>query len=135
MAAAPRPIVPKLMPTRPKYLNLTQIRLPLPGVISIMHRVSGAALFLALPLGLYWLQQSVTSPEGYNAVRSAFSHALVKMIVIALLWGFFHHLCAGIRHLLLDLDIGTELPAARLSSVVVLVVGIALTVVAAALVW
>lgn len=112
-----------------------QIRLPLPGLISIMHRVSGAVLFLALPLLLYWLQQSLTSSDAFNTLKTTFSSGFVKLVVIGLLWGYFHHLGAGIRHLLLDLDIGTELAAARLSSWLVLVIGIALTIIAAALVW
>ena len=124
-----------LMPTRPKYLNLVQIRMPLPAVVSIMHRVSGAALFLALPLLLYWLQQSLTSEEAFSALKTTFGNGFVKLVVIGLLWGFLHHLLAGIRHLLLDLDIGTELPAARASSALVIGISIALTVMAGAMLW
>src|SRR3954470_22888383 len=100
------------MPDRPKYLNLLQIRLPIPGVISIMHRVSGAVLFFAVPLLLYWLQQSLASPETFAALQATFANVFVKIIIIALLWGYLHHLCAGVRHLLLDLDIGTDLAGA-----------------------
>ena len=123
------------MPHRPKYLNLMQIRLPAPGWVSILHRVSGAALFLALPVFLYWLQRSFTSPDAFESLRSTFSHGLVKLVLLGLLWGYFHHLCAGIRHLALDLDIGTELHAARASSWVVIVAGIVLTAAAGALIW
>lgn len=123
------------MPARPKYLNLLQIRMPLPALVSIMHRVSGAGLFLALPLLLWWLQQSLLSFNAFGALRATFSHWYVKLFVIGLLWGYLHHLCAGIRHLALDLDVGTELAAARLSSKLVLVVSIALTGVAGALLW
>lgn len=123
------------MPARPKYLNLLQIRLPLPGVMSIMHRVSGAALFLALPLLLWWLQRSLTSLDSFTALQATFSHGFVKLIVIGLLWGYLHHLCAGIRHLMLDMDYGTGLEAARLSSMLVFGVSITLTIVAAALLW
>ena len=123
------------MPTRPKYLNLMQIRMPMPALVSIMHRISGAALFLALPLMLYWLQQSFASPAAFDALKATFSHGLVKLVILGLLWGYFHHLLAGIRHLLLDLDIGTELPAARMSSALVLGVSIAMTVLAAVILW
>ena len=123
------------MPNRPKFLNLLQIRLPLPGLISIMHRVSGAALFLALPLLLGWLQQSLTSATSFTALQAAFSHWFAKLAVIALVWGYLHHLCAGLRHLALDLDVGTGLAAARLSSVLVIGVSLALTVVVGALLW
>lgn len=123
------------MSTRPKYLNLFQIRLPLPGIMSIMHRVSGAVLFVALPVLLWWLQQSLTSPGTFNALAATFSHGFTKLILIGLLWGYLHHLCAGIRHLMLDLDYGTVLETARLTSVLVFAVSIALTVVAGALLW
>ncbi len=123
------------MPARPKYLDLLQIRLPLPGLISIMHRVSGALLFLVLPLLLCGLQQSLTSAESFTALQSAFSHWGVKLVAIGLVWGYLHHLCAGLRHLALDLDIGTELAAARMSSMLVLGLSLLSTVVVAALLW
>lgn len=123
------------MPNRPKNLNLLQIRLPLPGLVSIMHRISGAALFLALPLLLWCLQRSLASVDTFTALHVAFSNWCVKLVIIGILWGFLHHLCAGIRHLLLDLNVGTDLATARLSSKLVLAVSITLTIVAAALSW
>lgn len=123
------------MPKRPKYLNLLQIQLPLPGFVSILHRVSGALLFLALPLLLCGLQQSLTSADSFSTMQSAFSHWAVKLVALGLAWGYLHHLCAGLRHLALDLDIGTELAAARLSSMVVLGVSLVSTAVVAALLW
>jgi succinate dehydrogenase / fumarate reductase cytochrome b subunit len=123
------------MPKRPKYLNLLQIRLPLPGIISILHRVSGALLFLALPLLLCGLQQSLTSEESFSAMQFTFSHWVVKLAAIGLAWGYLHHLCAGLRHLALDLDIGTDLAATRLSSMFVLGVSRRSTVVVAMLLW
>jgi len=123
------------MARRPKYLNLLRIRLPLPGVISIMHRVSGAVLFIALPLLLYWFQQSLTSLVTFDVLKAVFSHWLVKIIVLGLLWGYFHHLCAGLRHLALDLHFGTGLTAARQSSVIALIAGMVLTLIAAVLLW
>jgi len=121
---------------RPKYLNLLQIRLPVPGVISIMHRVSGAALFLLIPALLYLLQTSLESQEGFATLkRSAFASPLAKIALIGVLWAFLHHFCAGIRYLVLDLDIGTDLAAARASSWAVLVVSIALTLACGVLIW
>jgi len=123
------------MPNRPKYLNLFQIRMPLPALISIMHRVSGAVLFFALPLLLWWWQQSLSSATSFNALHSTFSNAGVKLVIIGLIWGYLHHVLAGIRHLFLDLDIGTDLGAARLSSILVLGISIVLTVIAGARLW
>lgn len=122
-------------PARPKYLNLMQIRLPLPGLISILHRVSGAALFLFIPFLLVLFEASLQSPETFARFKLAFSSWVIKLIVIGLVWAYLHHLCAGIRHLALDLDYGGDLPAARATSWAVLVVSIALTLVIAVLIW
>lgn len=126
---------PRMPKPRPKYLNLLQIRLPLPGIVSIMHRVSGAALFLVIPLLLYVLQTSLESPHGFAAIKSALFTPLAKVILIALLWGFFHHFCAGVRYLALDLDVGTDLPVARATSWVVLAFSIGLTLICGVLLW
>ena len=123
------------MNTRPKYLNLLQIRMPLPAVISIMHRVSGAVLFLALPVLLYWWQSSLTSFQTFAAFKALASLWFVKLCMLALLWGYLHHLCAGLRHLAMDVDMGTELATARLTSKLVLVAGITLTLVTGARLW
>ena len=123
------------MPFRPKYLNLLQIRMPLPAIVSIMHRVSGAALFLSLPLLLCWWQSSLTSINTFSVFRGTLALWWVKLIILGLAWGYLHHLFAGIRHLVMDLDMATDLPAARLSSVLVLVVSIALTVLVGARLW
>jgi len=120
---------------RPKYLNLIQIRLPVPGVISILHRISGAALFLLLPLLLALFEMSLESPQTYLHFKSVFSYWAVKLVMIGLIWAYLHHLLAGIRHLAMDLHYGTDLPAARASSWVVLVGGIVLAAAVGAMVW
>ena len=123
------------MPIRPKYLNLLQIRMPLPAIVSIMHRASGAVLFLALPLLLCWWQSSLTSINTFAVFRGMVALWWVKLIILGLGWAYLHHLFAGIRHLVMDLDMATDLPAARLSSVLVLVVSIALTVLVGVRLW
>jgi len=123
------------MPNRPIYLNLLRIRLPLPGLISIMHRVSGAALFLALPILLWWWQRSLASAASFDALQATFSNASFKLVAIGLIWGYLHHLCAGVRHLLLDLDIGSELRTTRAMSWGVLTTSLVLTVVLGVCLW
>lgn len=120
---------------RPKYLNLFRIRLPLPGIVSIMHRISGAALFLLIPALLYLLQLSLESPQTFAVLKSLFAHPLAKLFLIGLAWAYLHHLCAGIRYLALDLDYGTDLAAARASAKAVLVVSLGLALVIGALLW
>jgi succinate dehydrogenase / fumarate reductase cytochrome b subunit len=121
---------------RPVYLNLVHIRLPLPGIVSFLHRVTGAALFLfGLPLLLAGLQRSLASAESFDRLRAALASPLAKIVLIGLAWAYLHHFCAGIRHLLLDVQQGIELKSARRSSVVVLVVSLLLTLVVGVRLW
>lgn len=121
--------------TRPKHLDLTKIRLPVPGLVSILHRVSGAALFLFMPLLLWLWQESVASQQRFDQFKAVASHWAVKLVLIGLAWAYLHHLCAGLRHLALDLHIGAELSAARASSWAVLAVSVGLTAVVGVILW
>jgi len=132
MASVPRPVVKP----RPVYLNLLQIRQPLPAIVSILHRASGAALFLVgLPLALWTLQTSLGSQEGYQRVAAFFGHPVAKVVLLGLVWSYVHHLIAGVRHLLADIHIGLELASARQSAAVTLVLGILLTLAIAVKLW
>ena len=114
---------------RPKNLDLTTIRLPLPGKLSILHRVSGAGLFLCLPILLWLFQCSVTSPESFEYFLAVASHPIVKLLLAGLIWAFLHHFFAGIRYLLLDIHVGVELEDARRSSVIVFALSLSLTLI------
>ncbi|OGS94387.1 MAG: succinate dehydrogenase, cytochrome b556 subunit [Gallionellales bacterium RIFCSPLOWO2_12_FULL_57_18] len=113
---------------RPKHLALHQIKLPLPGIVSILHRISGLLLFFALPLLLLMLQYSLRSIETYTWLLDVLAHPLPKLILLVLLWAFLHHFCAGLRYLAIDLDYGVKLAQARASSKAVLAVSMILTV-------
>lgn len=114
---------------RPKNLDLTTIRLPLPGKVSILHRVSGAGLFLCFPVLLWLFGASLESPESFATFKSVSGLLPVKVILAGLLWAFVHHACAGIRFLLLDVHVGIEKEAARKSAGIVFAVSIPLTLV------
>jgi succinate dehydrogenase / fumarate reductase, cytochrome b subunit len=114
---------------RPKNLDLSTIRLPLAGKVSILHRVSGAGLFLFLPVLLWLLSASLTSAETFSTFKSLFSTLPVKVVLAGLIWSFVHHFCAGIRFLLLDLHVGIEKDASRKSAGIVLGVSIPLTLI------
>ena len=113
---------------RPKHLALHQIKLPLPGIVSILHRISGLLLFFALPLLLLMLQYSLRSIETYTWLLDVLAHPLLKLMLLVLLWAFLHHFCAGLRYLAIDLDYGVKLAQARASSKAVLAVSMILTV-------
>ncbi|ARP95804.1 succinate dehydrogenase, cytochrome b556 subunit [Bordetella genomosp. 13] len=120
---------------RPQFRNISvpqilSYRLPLAGKLSILHRISGALLFLCLPLVIVPLfAASVTSPESFAQIAQYLDNVLVKLIVLALVWGYLHHFCAGIRYLMLDLHIGVDKVSAQKSAGVVFGVSLALTLV------
>jgi succinate dehydrogenase / fumarate reductase cytochrome b subunit len=114
---------------RPKNLDLATIRLPLPGKVSILHRVSGAGMFICFPVLLWLFSASLSSPESFATFKAVAGMLPVKVVLAGLLWAFVHHFCAGIRFLLLDLHIGIEKEEARKSAVAVLAVSIPLTLI------
>jgi succinate dehydrogenase / fumarate reductase cytochrome b subunit len=120
---------------RPKHLALHLIRLPLPGIVSILHRASGAVLFLALPLLLWMLQYSLRSIETYTGLMELLAHPVAKLLLLGLLWAFLHHFFAGLRYLAIDLHWVRNLAQARSSSWVVLAVSLALTVIVGGQLW
>jgi succinate dehydrogenase / fumarate reductase cytochrome b subunit len=121
------------LPAKNKYYkpwyNLDLRNLPLPGLVSIFHRISGALLFVLLFWLLWLLDTSLASPEGFATVKGVMSHWFAKLVLLAVLWAFLHHFCAGIRYLLLDMHTGIELAAARASSGWVFGVSVVLTVI------
>jgi succinate dehydrogenase / fumarate reductase cytochrome b subunit len=125
---------------RPKYLSLPallfEIRLPVPGWVSILHRISGALLVVPFAAwALYILDTSLRSEQGFDAIARYFQLPLVKLGMLVFIWAYCHHFCAGIRYLLLDLDIGIELKTARATSWVVIALSLLLTAVLGAKLW
>ncbi len=120
---------------RPLWYNLSPLNLPAPGLVSIFHRVSGALLFLGLIWFLFLLDMSLASEAGFARFRAYVGNPLVKLSMLVLLWAFLHHLCAGVRHLFLDIEVGVELKAARRSAIAVFAVSLALTAFIAARLW
>jgi succinate dehydrogenase / fumarate reductase cytochrome b subunit len=125
---------------RPKYLSLSailfQIRLPLPGWVSILHRVSGALLVFPFTAWiLYLLDASLRSPEDFARIREYLAMPLAKLGLLLLIWACCHHFCAGLRYLILDLNQGVELRPARLSAGAVIVVSLLATAVFGSMLW
>ena len=120
---------------RPKHLNLLEIRQPLAAVASILHRVSGAGLFLLLPLLIWLLDLSLGTPEKFETFKAVVGNPLVLLILSGLLWAFLHHFCMGIRILLIDVQVGVEKQAAAASAKAVMVVSLALTAIFVLKLW
>lgn len=121
---------------RPQFRNihiteLKNYRLPIAGFVSILHRISGFLMFLALPIVLYLFQLSILSEDTFKHFAGIASHPLAKLVILALAWAFFQHFCAGVRHLFMDLHLGLDKDSARKSGSTVLAVSLLLTLVTA----
>jgi succinate dehydrogenase / fumarate reductase cytochrome b subunit len=132
MAALDRPVVRR----RPVYLDLLSIRQPIPAIVSILHRISGALLFLVgIPVLLWGVQRSLASPEAFAQWKSAISQPIAKLVLLVLAWAYLHHLFAGIRHLAMDVHVGLDLASARRSAVIAGVLALLLTLIVAVRLW
>jgi len=106
---------------RPVFLDLLQIRLPIAGIMSIGHRISGVAMVCVIPYMISLLDESVAGPEGFASVSETVAGWPFKLFLFLLFWAFMHHFLAGIRYLLLDVDIGVDKPLYRQTAIGVLV--------------
>lgn len=120
---------------RPNSLDLRAFKQPIGAKISILHRISGAGLFLFLPFLLFLFDRSLTSAESFETFRAVMANPLTKLILMGLSWAYMHHFCAGIRHLFLDLNIGTDLGPAHRSAKAVLIVSLVLTLLIWVKIW
>jgi succinate dehydrogenase / fumarate reductase, cytochrome b subunit len=120
---------------RPVFFNLMQIQMPVGALTSITHRVTGVFLAISVPFGIYLLDLSLQDRQSYAQVISLFDELTFRAAAIVFVWVLTHHLLAGIRHLLSDIDIGSQLPAARRSAWAVNLGGIAVALLALGALW
>jgi succinate dehydrogenase / fumarate reductase cytochrome b subunit len=102
--------------TRPKYLNLLRIKMPVGAIMSIGHRISGVCLFACIPLLAYLLDLSLQGPDQYARAQAILHWPVIQLLTILIVWALAHHLLAGIRFLLLDLQLGMQQSRARASA-------------------
>ncbi|PZO93205.1 MAG: succinate dehydrogenase, cytochrome b556 subunit [Haemophilus parainfluenzae] len=103
-------------PLHPRYLDLAKLRFPISSIASILHRMTGALLFISLPFLVGTLSATLSNRSNFDVAYSLFTHPIVKIILWILLWAFFHHVFAGIRLLILDTHRGLYIKKARASS-------------------
>lgn len=120
---------------RPVFLNLTQYRFPRMAIVSILHRISGVVLFLAIPYLLYVLQTTLASQESFDAITQTLSEPLSKLILSAILAAVLFHWVAGVRHLMMDLGYAESLRAGKVTATLVFVVVAILVGLAGAWLW
>ncbi len=120
-----------------RNIHITQIvayRLPLAGMVSILHRISGVLLFLLMPFIIWMFDASVTSEISFDVFRSAFAAGVgfipgwfLKLVALALIWAYLHHLIAGIRHLWMDATHAVTKEFGQSSAIVTLALSVLLT--------
>jgi succinate dehydrogenase / fumarate reductase cytochrome b subunit len=131
----------ELAKKRPEFRNINALsdlpsyRLPAAGIVSILHRISGVVMFLLLPFIIWMFDTSVSSEISFARFRAAFNvglgfvpGVLVKLVALALIWAYLHHLIAGLRHLWMDVShkaVSKEF--GKTSAVVTLVASVTLT--------
>ncbi|MDR0274570.1 MAG: succinate dehydrogenase, cytochrome b556 subunit [Burkholderiaceae bacterium] len=138
LASAARPARPEIRNLN-LFRDIPTYRMPLAGYVSILHRVSGVLLFAALPFLVWLFDASISSEISYRRFVSAFSAGLwifpgwaVKLGVLALLWSYLHHLCAGVRYLVMDATHVTSKEFGKSSGIAVLAVSLLLTAICGA---
>jgi succinate dehydrogenase / fumarate reductase, cytochrome b subunit len=120
---------------RPVNLDIGTIHLPITAYASIIHRVSGVALFVIVGLLLWVLDLSLSSPESFASLKECLSGTLFKLILWGCLSALAYHFVAGIRHLIMDLGVGETLEGGRLGAKLVFVFSVVLILLAGAWVW
>lgn len=120
---------------RPVNLDLTTIKFPVPALASISHRISGIAIFVALPILLWMLDRSLASPESFAQLKACLASPWAKLVLWGVLAALSYHLVAGTRHIIMDLGFGDTLEASRRGAVLVFIISIVLIVLAGVWVW
>ena len=127
--------ITKQRPGTMRLVDAVKYRLPLAGVVSILHRASGGLMYVLLPLIIWWFDTSVTSEMSYERFSSAFGAGIgfvpgffVKLVALALIWAYLHHFIAGLRHLWMDATHNVTKEFGRQSAVVTLGLSVLLTV-------
>jgi succinate dehydrogenase / fumarate reductase cytochrome b subunit len=120
---------------RPKNLDFSTLRLPLPAITSILHRVSGVFIFAGIAVLMWLFSESLSSEQGFNNVAMWMDNLIVKLLIWAVISGLLYHLIAGIKHLLMDLGIGETLDGAQTGAKLVVALSVISIVLAGVWLW
>lgn len=120
---------------RPKNLDFSTLRLPLPAITSILHRISGVFIFAGVAVLLWLFSESLSSSEGFSRVSTWLTLPLTKLLIWAILSGLLYHFIAGIKHLLMDMGIGETLEGAQAGAKMVVVTSLIAIVLSGVWLW
>lgn len=113
---------------RPVNLDLMTIQFPVMAIVSILHRLSGIALFVLMPVMLYFLALSLQSPDSFLSLKMTLAGVGYKILLWVFTTALVYHLLAGIRHMIMDLGIGESLGAGRASAVILILMSLVLSI-------
>lgn len=119
--------------TRPVFLTLWQIKMPLTAIVSILHRISGIAMVVSIPVAAYLFHLALASQDGYTTALAVYDSWYIWPLRMFVFWGLLHHLIAGIRHLFMDYDFWLEREQSRLTAKVTLTTAASLLIILLAL--
>jgi succinate dehydrogenase / fumarate reductase cytochrome b subunit len=108
------------MQKRPIYLDLLKITMPITAIVSILHRISGVVLFLLAPWMFYMLHRSLVDAPSFADVHTCFQSCTYKIIIWAFSAAFIYHMCAGVRHMIMDLGYGESFQTGRITAIIML---------------
>ncbi|WP_263078617.1 succinate dehydrogenase, cytochrome b556 subunit [Endozoicomonas sp. Mp262] len=120
---------------RPVNLDITTIKLPLPAYTSILHRVAGVLLFFGVGIFLYGLELSLVSEESFELLKGLMASMPVKLSIWIVISALIYHFVAGIKHLLMDVDIGDGKQSGKVGAVITLLVSAVLIILAGVWIW
>lgn len=121
---------------RPVNLDIGTIKLPITSYVSILHRVSGVAIFVGVAIFMWLLEGSLASAESFAQTKSLLADSfIVKGLVWLTLCGFIYHTCAGVKHLIMDLGIGETLEGGKKGAQITLVASLVLMLLAGVWIW
>lgn len=120
---------------RPINLDLGTMKFPVMAIASILHRLSGLGLFLLLPVMIWYLHQSLGSPESFASLQITMTSLCSKFLVWAFCTALAYHLLAGIRHILMDAGIGEHLCTARIGAWLVIAAAVIVTILLGIWIW
>ncbi len=115
--------------------DLVRYQLPVPGMLSILHRISGLLMVVALPFVLWLFELSLRSESSWAQLRRGATGWLLRILLVGLAWALVHHTLAGLRYLLLDLDLGVDRVPARRSAWIVFAISLPLALWAALIIF
>ncbi|OGO90181.1 MAG: succinate dehydrogenase, cytochrome b556 subunit [Coxiella sp. RIFCSPHIGHO2_12_FULL_42_15] len=121
--------------TRPVNLDLTQFRFPPMAIVSICHRISGVLLFLFIPILIYFLHQTLLSPEHFATALNTLQKGGMRFLFWVMMCVTLFHLVAGVRHLIMDMGFGESVTAGRNSAIAVFIIAIILFILVGVWLW